>query len=210
MALGSLITRALYARLRAPLRLASFFTLPFSIALRGLTLRLFLNPAHLSLREVTALCSSALEDVSGPIYGVFLDLATGKKHLCPPQDSGLAGLDPGGLAALKAPLLIVSGESDRIASPGAVELAFERAGSEQAAYLCLGSRDAGANFPSFGHCDLASGTAATTWVLPLLADWFESDLPTAPNALRTRGLDSLSSPEAPLQAPTPSAEPTAP
>lgn len=192
-ALGGMVTRALYTWLRVPLRLGSFFTLPFSIALCRLTMGRFLNPAHLSLREVAALCSSALEDVSGPIYGVFVDLATSRKHLCPPKDSGLPGLDPGGLAALEAPLLVVSGESDRIAPPGAVELAFDRAGSEQAAYICLGRGGEGASTPSFGHCDLVSGNAAITWVLPLLADWFESDLPTAPAALRSRGLDGATS-----------------
>ena len=209
-ALGSMVTRVLYTPLRVPLLLGSFFSLPFSIALRGLTMRRFLNPAHLSLREVAALCSSALEDVSGPIYGLFVDLATSRKDLCPPQDSDVEGLKPSGLAALEAPLLIVASESDRIAPPGAVELAFERAGSEQAAYVCLGSPSEGANSPSFGHCDLASGTAATTWVLPLLADWFESDLPTAPSALRSRGLDSMSPPEAATPALHPSYEPTAP
>jgi pimeloyl-ACP methyl ester carboxylesterase len=175
--------------LRTPLRIGAFLTLPLSILLRRIFMPVFLNPDHLSGREVSALCSTALEDVSGRIHGLFIDLAAGSKHLSPPIDSGLAGIAPGGLSNLTAPLLVVAGSIDRIAAAQAVKPAFERAQSAQAAYICLGSESETAQAPPFGHCDLASSAAALDWVLPLLVDWFEHPSPRAPSAQLSRGLE---------------------
>ena len=185
------VARQLHSWLRTPLRLGSLMTLPISLALRRIAMRRLHNPDHFSLRELAGLCSSSLEDVSGPIHGAFLSLAAGSEHLCPPIDSNLPGLAPGALEALRSPLLVVSGLVDGVAPPRAVAPAFERCGSEKAAYLRLGSTASSGEppVPPFGHCDLASGTAAITHVLPLIADWLEHCDPSASGATLSRGLE---------------------
>ena len=196
------VARQLYSWLRTPLRLGAFFTLPVSVGLRRLLLRRVLNPDHFTAREVTALCTSSLEDVSGPIHGVFLDLAASSKHLCPPKDSAVPGLAPGALEALRSPLLVISGLVDGVAPPRVVEPAFEHSGSEQAAYICLGSpgQPTTPTYPPFGHCDLASGAASIAEVLPLIARWLEGPSPSADRANLSRGLQA--SAEAPPTAST--------
>lgn len=198
--LAKRVARQLFTWLRVPLRFGSFFTLPINVGLRRIAMRRVLNPSHLGAREVAALCSSSLEDVSGPIHGMFLDMAAGGEHICPPKDSALPGSAPGGLDALLSPLLIVSGLVDRVAPPRSVSPAFERCGSGQVAYICLGSPTApGASpCPPFGHCDLASGPAAISYVLPLISAWLGGTQPSATGASLSRGLEASAADSPPM------------
>jgi len=174
------------------MRVFGFLTLPFSSLLGWIFTRSFLNPRHLGARERVTLCSTALEDVSWGIHRFFIHLSASAQHLCPGIEEEAEGVEIGGLARLQAPLLVISGSLDRIAPPTAVEPAFDRAGSPEAAYICLGAAAGGPDNPRFGHCDLASSAAAIRCVVPLLANWFENTRPHAPSAQRSRALSTSS------------------
>ncbi len=174
-------------RPRAQVVGASFLGLPVLVFLRGLLLRLLLNPRHLGRRETARLCWSALENVSSGVVRPFVALNLRDQDLCPGVSEDREGLLKGGLDQLKAPLLVISGSLDGIAPPRAVEPAYHRAGSTEAAYVELGSDvDRSTEDPPFGHCDLISGRAALTRVLPILVEWLEEDAPSIDCATLSR------------------------
>lgn len=130
------------------------------------------NVRHLTRREALALCTSAFEDVSSGVVRFFLAMAQQRKDICPAEDEQRDGFEVGGLARLQAPLLVVSGTVDGLAPPRTVELAYHRAGSDDAAYWRV---------DGFGHCDLISGGPCLETVLPVLAEWLEGSIATIRN-----------------------------
>jgi lysosomal acid lipase/cholesteryl ester hydrolase len=187
--LANPIVRRLFSGTRVPLVTFAFLTLPFVVAFKSLLTSRFLNPKHLSGRLVGALHIRALENVSGPIYGFFLRLASEQRALAPPSSDSRDDANSGALERFNIPLLVVSGQLDGVAPPAAVVPAFEQVGSTTAAYRCFGGPTQREEAPPFGHCDLASSQAAVQWIVPLIASWFEGPQPRAPGADRTRGLE---------------------
>ncbi|MCP4871803.1 MAG: alpha/beta fold hydrolase [Proteobacteria bacterium] len=140
------------------------------------------NTKHVTRREALALCTSAFEDVSSGVTQFFIDMAKRRRDVCPAEDEDRDGVEVGGLARLEAPLLVVSAARDGLAPPKTVEPAYHRAGSKDAAYLCL---------PAFSHCDLISGRACLETVMPVLSEWLEGAEATIqhPTLQRTGGVD---------------------
>ncbi|MEE2829919.1 MAG: alpha/beta fold hydrolase [Myxococcota bacterium] len=175
-------------RKRLHLKALCWLTLPLSVFLGRRVLRKFLCPLYLGAREMATLCWTSVSDVSVPIHDFFIARAAQNRHLCPGEDEGVEGIEPGGLARLEAPLLVISGERDQVAPPAAVRLAYARAGSPQAAYKHFGDPSGLERGPVFGHCDLASSARSVAHVLPMLADWFEGGAPKTAHPTESRGL----------------------
>jgi len=160
-----------------PMVLGAFFALPLIYLFPRQTLWWTLHRPHATRSEAVALCTAALEDVSNGVSGFFLEMSRDRKEVCPDEGADTGGFEPGGLRRLTVPLLVVSAELDGLAPPKIVEPAFHRAGSEYAAFVRLGDPDGDGPAPPFGHCDMISGDAALTYVLPLLAAWIEGANP---------------------------------
>ncbi len=164
------------------LRPLLFLGLPFVALIPGIALRVSGASEHLTLRERLALCHLAFEDGSSSLFAWFLEGALLKEQVCPRD---LAASSARGFADLDIPTLVIAGQRDALAPPGAVRRAFDETEGIHAAYRVFGGSDAAgtARGPSMGHADLISGEVAMQHVLPLLADWLETPEPKADHAM---------------------------
>ncbi len=82
-----------------------------------------------------------------------------------------------GMEKINAPALVLGGNQDRVAPPGAVRRGFELLGSEHKVLAVLG-RDAGQE-TDYGHMDLAFGRHAPAEIYPQVSDFLNrEDLPS--------------------------------
>lgn len=158
-----------------------FLCLPFVALIPRVALRVSGASAHLNLRERLALTRLAFEDGSADLCAWFLDRSMRKEQVCPQDAATETG---GGFSDLDIPTLVVAGQADVLAPPGAVRRAFDETEGIPAAYKLFGdpsgpTADSG---PALGHADLISGEVAMQHVLPLIAEWLESQEPKAERA----------------------------
>jgi polyhydroxyalkanoate synthase len=145
----------------------------------------------LSMRERAALLWVSFESTSAPVARWFAEMNVRRQTLCPEAGAGPdAGPEPGGLARLDAPLLVLAGVRDLLAPPAAVRPAFDRAGGPTVAWKLFGDPGAKSALeagPRFGHSDMISSRAAASHTLPALAAWLEGEEPLAPAGAESRG-----------------------
>ena len=173
-----------------PIKLGALAGLPFVALVPRFALRFCLNARHASTREAVRLAWTALEDVSSGITGAFLGWIAARQDLCPAPHEGLDGPEPGGLDRLDAPLLVLAGREDLLASRRAVEPAFHRAASEQAGFRLFGDPHAEDPDPGppFGHSDMVSSVLCLEHVAPVIGDWLEGAEPSLGPARLRRGV----------------------
>lgn len=156
-------------------------TLPFVALVPRIALRISGSSEHLNLKERLALTALAFENSSSDLCAWFMDRWLRNEMLCPREIASVSG---GGFADLDVPTLIVAGQRDLLAPPGAVRRAFDETEGIAAAYKLFGDpeqapEDAG---PALGHADLISGEVAMQHVLPLVAEWLEAPEPRVERA----------------------------
>ncbi len=173
-----------------PLRLLAWLGLPFCLLLPGRALAFCLNARHVSRRAAVRLSRTALEDVSSGITGAFLRWIRQREDLCPAPDEQVDGPERGGLERLQAPLLVLGGARDLLASRRAIEPVLGRAGSAQAGYRVFGGGHDAERDPAapYGHSDMISSALCVQQVAPVVADWLEGDAPTLGHARQRRGV----------------------
>lgn len=148
-------------------RLVSLTLAPF---LGRLTLPLsdvIINPQHVLPKVQRKVYARMISAMGGPVLRQFRDWI---------REDRFGSLDGGedyreGIRRLRAPLLVMGGSRDRLATTEAVERQFDLAGSKDKTLILLG-RDRG-DSQDYGHGDLLFGTRVSSEVHPVIVRWLQ-------------------------------------
>lgn len=151
----------------APLVTATFPPIPELSALR----------CHLEIDTMRLALTNAITDLPRGILRQFAGWGLLER---------MGDADGGGdyrraLSGVSVPLLVIAANADRLAPPAAVQPGFDRAGSLDKSWVCLGEDADGPG--QCGHADIVLGRYAPNLVFPRISDWIEQRATAGPRRI---------------------------
>ncbi len=154
---------------RVPFRLLALLPAPIMAPWLPWWITRGLRPRHYTPEMLRRVMANTLHDVPS---GVAFQFARWLRHGTFDSDDGADDYFAS-IADITVPTLIIAGSQDALAPAHAVEAAWERIGSRDRTYVCVGPASGASDH--YDHLDLILGGKAGDEVFPMVCRWLDQE-----------------------------------